>query len=57
MTLVRKNYEDVYGSISVTTYMLYLGFNVVGINPEHPKVVPVVTAVVCMLIKFSYPFV
>ncbi len=42
--IVRKNYEDVedldedvYYSIAVTKYVLYLGFNGVGINPEHPK--------------------
>ncbi len=29
--------EDVYCSIAVTKYMLYLGFNEVGMNPEHPK--------------------
>ncbi len=29
--------EDVYWSIPVTKYMLYLGFNIVGMNPEHPK--------------------
>ncbi len=41
--IVRINYEDVedlddvYYSIAVTKYVLYLGFNRVGINPEHPK--------------------
>ncbi len=42
--IVRKNYEDfedldedVYCSIAVTKYMLYLGFNGVGMNPEYPK--------------------
>ncbi len=42
---VRKNYEDiedrdedVYCSIAVTKYILYLGFKGVGMNPEHPKV-------------------
>ncbi len=65
--------EDVYCSIAVTKNMLYLGFNGVGMNPENPKfetfihfqfttlhvkeVAPVVTAVVCMLIKFWHPFV
>ncbi len=29
--------EDVYCSIAVTKCMLYLGFNGVGMNPEHPK--------------------
>ncbi len=29
--------EDVYCSIAVTKYMLYLGFNGAGMNPEHPK--------------------
>ncbi len=75
VTIVRKNdedveylYEDVYCSIAVTKYMLYLGFNGVEMNPEHltfkpfihfqfttlhvNEVTPVVTAVVCMLIKF-----
>ncbi len=43
LTFVRKNEEvedldeDVYCSIAVTKYMLYLGFNGVEINPEHPK--------------------
>ncbi len=65
--------EDVYCSIAVTKYMLYLRLNVVVMNPEHPKfkpfihfqfttlhvneVAPVVTAVVCMIIKFWHPFV
>ncbi len=29
--------EDVNCSIAVTKYMLYLGFNRVGMNPQHPK--------------------
>ncbi len=29
--------EDVYCSIAVTKYMLYLGFNGVGMNPLNPK--------------------
>ncbi len=29
--------EDVYCSIAVTKYMLYLRLNVVVMNPEHPK--------------------
>ncbi len=29
--------EDVKCSIAVTKYMLYLGFNGDGMNPEHPK--------------------
>lgn len=41
---VRKNDENVedldkddYYSIAVTKYMLYIGFNGVGMNPECPK--------------------
>ncbi len=61
-----------YYSIAVTKHM-YLGFNRVWMNSEHPKlkpfihlqfttlnvneVAPVVIAVVCMLIKFWHPFV
>ncbi len=29
--------EDVFCSIAVTKYMLYLGFNSVGMNPQHPN--------------------
>ncbi len=32
--------EDVYCSIAVMKYMLYLGFNGVGMNPKHPKLKP-----------------
>ncbi len=60
--------EDVYCCIAVTKYMLYLGFNGVRMKPSKPffyfqftthvnEVAPVVTAVVCMLIKFWHPFV
>ncbi len=44
LTAVRKTDEEVedldegvYCSIAVTKYMLYLGFNGVEMNPEHPK--------------------